>query len=238
MLQNKISILSTRLLDDEFILDAQSQNLSIDVVSFIKTDTVSSAESGEEISRALAGAGPIVFTSSNAIEAIASKIKDQKIPRKVFCIGYTTKRSVVKYFGEGSIAGLASNAKELAEAILRANVNEVIFFCGDQRRDEMPDQLKINSIKVTEIVVYKTTLTPQKIEKKYEGILFFSPSAVKSFFQINEVADQTVLFAIGNTTADELKSFSKNKIVTSDVPTRETLIDKVISYFQVNPIHH
>jgi len=230
--------LSTRLLDDEFILDAQSQNLSIDVVSFIKTDPVSSAESGEEISRALAGAGPIVFTSSNAIEAIASKIKDQKIPRKVFCIGYTTKRSVVKYFGEGSIAGLASNAKELAETIRRANVNEVIFFCGDQRRDEMPDQLKINSIKVTEIVVYKTTLTPQKIEKKYEGILFFSPSAVKSFFQINEVPDQTVLFAIGNTTADELKSFSKNKIVTSDVPTRETLIDKVISYFQVNPIHH
>ena len=230
--------MSTRLLDDEFILDAQSQNLSIDVVSFIKTDPVSSAESGEEISRALAGAGPIVFTSSNAIEAIASKIKDQKIPRKVFCIGYTTKRSVVKYFGEGSIAGLASNAKELAETIRRANVNEVIFFCGDQRRDEMPDQLKINSIKVTEIVVYKTTLTPQKIEKKYEGILFFSPSAVKSFFQINEVPDQTVLFAIGNTTADELKSFSKNKIVTSDVPTRETLIDKVISYFQVNPIHH
>ena len=106
MLQNKISILSTRLLDDEFILDAQSQNLSIDVVSFIKTDPVSSAESGEEISRALAGAGPIVFTSSNAIEAIASKIKDQKTPRKIFCIGYTTKRSVVKYFGEGSIAGL------------------------------------------------------------------------------------------------------------------------------------
>src|SRR6476620_7914359 len=121
MLQNKISILSTRLLDDEFILDAQSQNLSIDVVSFIKTDPVSSAESGEEISRALAGAGPI--------------------------------------------AGLASNAKELADAILRANVNEVIFFCSDQRRDEMPDQLKINSIKVTEIAVYKTTLTPQKIEK-------------------------------------------------------------------------
>ena len=230
--------MSTRLLDDEFILDAQSQNLSIDVVSFIKTDPVSSAESGEEISRALAGAGPIVFTSSNAIEAIASKIKDQKTPRKIFCIGYTTKRSVVKYFGEGSIAGLASNANELAETIRRANVNEVIFFCGDQRRDEMPDQLKINSIKVTEIVVYKTTLTPQKIEKKYEGILFFSPSAVKSFFQINEVPDQTVLFAIGNTTADELKSFSKNKIVTSDVPTRETLIDKVISYFQVNPIHH
>jgi hypothetical protein len=48
MLQNKISILSTRLLDDEFILDAQSQNLSIDVVSFIKTDPVSSAESGEK----------------------------------------------------------------------------------------------------------------------------------------------------------------------------------------------
>jgi uroporphyrinogen-III synthase len=61
---------------------------------------------------------------------------------------------------------------------------------------------------------------------------------VKSFFQLNKVPDQTVLFAIGNTTADELRGFAKNKIVISDVPTKETLIHNVISYFQINPIHH
>ena len=126
----------------------------------------------------------------------------------------------------------------MAKAILDANVSEVIFFCGDQRRDELPGLLKKNKIEVKEIVVYKTTATPEKIEKRYDGILFFSPSAIKSFFQKNKLDEQVTLFVIGNTTADEIKKFSKNKIVVSDVPDKKTLLHKVISYFQMNPIHH
>jgi uroporphyrinogen-III synthase len=91
---------------------------------------------------------------------------------------------------------------------------------------------------VKEIVVYKTIATPKKIEKKYDGILFFSPSAVKSFFQENKLDDQTILFAIGNTTADEVKKFSNSKIVVSDAPDKKTLLNKVFSYFQTNHIHH
>ena len=106
--------------------------------------------------------------------------------------------------------------------------SEVIFFCGDQRRDELPGLLKKNKIEVKEIVVYKTIATPKKIEKKYDGILFFSPSAVKSFFQKNKLDKQVMLFAIGNTTADEIKKFSKNKIVVSDVPAGKLLLQKVI----------
>jgi uroporphyrinogen-III synthase len=238
MPQNKISILSTRSLDVELIRDAEAKEILVDVLPFIKTESISSDTLQRKIHDAWAGPTTIVFTSANAVEAIASKIKDQKTKSKIFCIGYGTRRSVEKYFGEGSIAGVANNAKELAEAILRTNVSDVIFFCGDQRRDELPDQLKKNNIEVTEIVVYKTILTPQKTEKEYDGILFFSPSAVKSFFQLNKVPGQTVLFAIGNTTANEIKRFSKNKIMVSDVPTKETLIDNVISYFQINPIHH
>lgn len=238
MSQNKISILSTGSLDDGFIHVAEARGICIDVLPFIQTEPVSLTGEGEKIDQALEASAKIVFTSVNAVEAVASKIQDQKFDGKIFCIGYATKQSVVKYFGEQSIVGIADNAKELVKTILDANVVEVIFFCGDHRRDELPDQLKENNIKVNEIVVYKTILTPRKIEKKYDGILFFSPSAVKSFFELNKIPDQTVLFAIGNATADEIKWFSKNKTVVSDVPTRETLTDKVISYFQMNPIHH
>ena len=116
--------------------------------------------------------------------------------------------------------------------------SEVIFFCGDQRRDELPGLLKKNKIEVKEIVVYKTIATPKKIEKKYDGILFFSPSAVKSFFQENKLDDQTIPFAIGNTTADEIKKFSKNKIVISDMPDGKTVLQKAVEFFQTNSIHH
>ena len=143
-----------------------------------------------------------------------------------------------KYFGEKSIAGVADNAKELARTILDANLNEVIFFCGDQRRDELPELLRKNKVEVKELIVYNTIATPKRIEKKYDAILFFSPSAVKSFFQENNLDKEVTLFAIGLTTADEIKNFSKNKIVVSDVPDKNSLLDKVISYFDLNPIHH
>src|SRR5258706_9822828 len=47
-----------------------------------------------------------------------------------------------------------------------------------------------------------------RAEKVYDGILFFSPSGVESFFNTNEVNEQTILFAIGNTTATEIKKYT------------------------------
>jgi len=238
MSQNKISILSTRLVDDEFIREAQAKDALVDVMPFIKTEPISSTELQKKIQHALSISKTVVFTSTNAVEAVGSEIKDQKITWRIFCIGYATKRSVEEYFGKKSIAGVADNAKELAQLIISAGISEATFFCGDQRRDVLPDQLRKNNIEVKEVVVYKTVATPGKIKKKYDGILFFSPSAVKSFFQENKLDQQVILFAIGSVTAEEIKKFSKNKIVISEVPDKRILLDSVAAYFESNPIHH
>jgi uroporphyrinogen-III synthase len=241
MLQNRITILCTRSIDNALIQGVSSKNIAIDVISFIKTEPCLTTWVLKEIREASPGSEAVTFTSSNAVEAIATSPDLQKTilaGRKIFCIGHATKQSVVKYFGEQIIGGFADNAKALANTILNANVKGVIFFCGDQRRDELAELLNKNNISVKEIIVYKTIITPKKIEKKYDGVLFFSPSAVKSFFENNAAGSQTVLFAIGNTTADEIKKFSKNKIVVSDVPEQKSFLDRVISYFQTNPIHH
>jgi uroporphyrinogen-III synthase len=241
MPQNRVNILCTRNFDDALIQDALSKGVAIDVISFIRPEPALTSETLNEIQKASKRSGAVIFTSVNAVETVVTGLDQQKtnpVGWKIFCIGYATKQSVVKNFGEKSIAGVADNAKDLAKTIIDANISEVIFFCGDQRRDELPGLLKKNKIGVKEIVVYKTIATPKKIEKKYDGILFFSPSAVKSFFQENKKDEQVMLFAIGNTTADEIRKFSKNKIVVSDVPDKKTLLNNVISYFQMNPIHH
>jgi len=241
MPQNRINILSTRNIDHALVQDASSKNIGIDVISFIKTERVLTSTVLNEVQKALVESATVVFTSSNAVEAIAASLD---LPRtnpfrwKIFCIGQATKHSVVKYFGERLIAGVADNAKELARAILDGNVRDIIFFCGDQRRDELPGLLRKNSVHIQEIVVYQTIATPEKVEKNYDGILFFSPSAVKSFFEKNIAGDQTVLFAIGNTTADEIKNFSKNKVMIGDSPDAKVLLQKAIEFFQTNPIHH
>jgi uroporphyrinogen-III synthase len=111
------------------------------------------------------------------------------------------------------------------------HIDKAIFFCGDQRRDDLPEILRTNHVEVSEIVVYHTIAKPHKIEKSYNGILFFSPSAVGSFFTNNKISDKTILFAIGNTTANEIKKYGNNKVIVTDEPSKENLVMEMIRYY-------
>ncbi|HVX26603.1 MAG TPA: uroporphyrinogen-III synthase [Parafilimonas sp.] len=228
----KASILSTRPIDETLILEAKSRDILIDTISFIETEAIDSIDVYEEIGNAMLESVTVVFTSMNAVEAVAAHLHDYTPDWKIYCIGNTTKRLVVEYFGEDLIAGTATDATELAEKIIEDDItDEVIFFCGDKRRDELPSLLNENDIEVNEIEVYQTNMIHHTIEKNYDGILFFSPSAVQSFFSTNKLNDKTVLFAIGNTTASAIKKYARNKVIVADEAGKINLIEKAIEYF-------
>jgi len=86
-------------------------------------------------------------------------------------------------------------------------------------------------INVSEIVVYETVALTQKMTRHYDAILFFSPSAVESFFAKNKTTDDVVFFAIGNTTANAITQFAANKIIKATSPGKETLVEQMIEYF-------
>jgi|SRR5688572_799895 len=233
MQENKINILSTRLLTDELVEAAQASGITIDALSFIETVTIQSKHVQKKIENAYLQSCTVVFTSMNAVEAVVAGQNGQQPDWNIYCIGNTTRQLVKKYFGEESIAGTANSAAELAELMTeKRKTDSVIFFCGDQRRDELPLILSSNKVKVNEIVVYETIAVPDKIEKKYNGILFFSSSAVESFFRNNKPTDKTILFAIGNTTANAIKKYSINKIIISHEPGKENLLKKMIEYYR------
>lgn len=108
----------------------------------------------------------------------------------------------------------------------------VIFFCGDQRRDELPGQLRQQDIQLQEITVYYTHPTPHRLAKSYTGIAFFSPSAVHSFFSSNTPAPETVLFAIGETTEQAIRTHSSNPTIRSASPEKGSLIRLAIDHFK------
>lgn len=230
-MQNKIEILCTRPVDESIIDVCAANNISVEVISFIDTTPIETVEVQQEIENALLLSTAVVFTSMNAVEAVAEFLFDAQPGWRIYCMGNTTQQLVKKYFGEDCIAGTAIDAAALADVIISADEEEVIFFCGDIRRDELPKALESNNINVQEIVVYETIAVPHKIEKDYHGILFFSPSAVESFFSANKAAAQTVFFSIGNTTAAAIKKYSDNKIITGDEPGKNALIEKVLEYF-------
>jgi uroporphyrinogen-III synthase len=239
MQQNKVSILSTRSLIKELINDALAKGINVDVIPFIKIEPIKPVDIQQKIKRTLMPTAAVVFTSMSAVEAVASELEGQRFDCRIFCIGHATRNSVEKYFGNNLVTGTADNAKELADIIVkRGDIKEIVFFCGNQRRNELQDTLQKNNIRINEIVVYQTIPASDKIEKYYHGILFFSPSGVQSFFKKNKLDDKAILFAIGNTTGNEIKKYSKNRVVISDLPSSKDLIEKTIRYFQTHSIQN
>jgi uroporphyrinogen-III synthase len=122
-------------------------------------------------------------------------------------------------------------ASDLAEIITLIYSNEsYTFFSGNLRKETVPKALKEAKVNFNEIQVYETTLTPQKIKKAVDGILFFSPSAVESFLAANKIKNE-ICFCIGNTTAEALDKITRN-IIVADQPSVENVIEDVIEEYK------
>jgi uroporphyrinogen-III synthase len=212
---------------------AEAKSFEIDVVPFIRILPIQSGDLSNLIRELSLQSLTAVFTSMNAAETVIKELNGAKPLWTLFCIGSATRDTLIQYFGEQAIVGFANNASKLAYTIAEAgNVKEAVFFCGDQRRDELPMILEEKKIKVREVIVYKTILIDNKISENYHGILFFSPSAVSSFFTNNAIDPRTVVFAIGDTTAAVIKKYVENTMVISEGAGKENLVRAMIDYFE------
>ena len=169
----------------------------------------------------------LIFTSQNSVQSVLEHPESATLRTKnVFCVGVKTK-NLLEENGFTVIAH-AGYASDLAEIITLIYKNESFtFFSGNLRRDVLPEALTKSGIQFNEIEVYETSLTPQKINSEFDGILFFSPSAVESYLKENKLKNE-ICFAIGNTTAEALSHKTKN-VVIANQPTIENTIIQCIN---------
>ena len=232
MAANSIEVLSTRNLNSALVEKAGIQHINIESISFIENIPDVSGEIGDEIKKFAAQQIVAVFTSIHAVEVVKSELPDIAPSWEIFCTGGATKEALLDIFEESAIAGTAKNASGLAEKIIQhPNIKQVVFFCGKQRLNDLPETLQHAAIKVNEVIVYQTVGTPVTISKQYQGILFFSPSAVHSFFSLNTIPVSVVLFSIGKTTTATIESYCSNTIITSQWPGEANLIELVLEHF-------
>ena len=228
MHKNKLVILSTAQLEDGLIQEADAAGISIDVVPFIEVQPIVNDALEKEKEEIGKESVVVVITSGNT-----------PLPEtggehwKIYCVGNATKKVIEKRFGVEAIAGNADNADALANLIIEnTSIKEVVYFCGDIRRDELPNKLKQHNIAVREIVVYRTIGLPQRVEKTYDGIMFFSPSGVSGFTVMNEMPAKAVLFAIGDTTANAIRTIASNEVIVAAKPGKKALIETMIGYYE------
>ena len=229
----KPTILCTGPVEESMLLSPEYKDAEIDVIPFTTISTELPESTQRQIKDILTRKTVVVFTSSNAVRSVGTYMKKQPAGWTIFCIGNTTFSLAKKYFGEENIKETASTASKLAEKIIPViEETEVVFFCGNLRRSELPDALRKKGIEVKEIITYKTSLVPVSINKKYDAVLFFSPSAAESFFSRNSVPRNTALFVMGETTAESIKKFSTNQIITGDEPDKNNLISQAIRFIR------
>lgn len=192
-------------------------------------------------------------------DASLAKNASSKSITRVYCIQGATKQAVEALLPEAAIIGIAPNSKELAELMLKdmeadaqlqhnilkdishsadavkdghsSQSKNITFCCGNIRRDELPDMLRNAGITVNEIVVYETHETPKPLSGTYDGIMFFSPSSVRSFFTSNALPANTICFAIGHTTGAALQERTASNVVTSPEASVDALLQTVILHF-------
>jgi uroporphyrinogen-III synthase len=236
---NKPYLLCTQPLTQSMIDEAAAKGIMVQCLSLTETKLIVDPALEKLVLRLSETFLTAAFTSMQAVDSVVQILAGRKPVWKIFCTGPVTRLSVETYFGKDSILADGPSASALAEAILAVGkIERIVFFCSRQRRNELPEKLSREGILVQEVPVYETASTPQKISGHFDGIIFFSPGAVNSFFSANTLQDKTILFAIGKTTADTLAEYCDNEIILSHSPVKELLIEQAITYLQKKTIQH
>lgn len=235
MESTKKYLLSTRPLPKAIHEEGAKKNVIVEELSFIATKAIKDETLNEKIKTLSTKQHTVVFTSMNAVEAVAAQINE--VPDwKIYSVGNTTRQLIEEKWGADKIVATADNAQRLGERLIDDDIQEIVFFCGNIRRDELPNKMRSEKRQVEEVVVYETEETPTKLEREYDGILFFSPSAVQAFYSQNKPLKSTTLFAIGKTTEEAIRQHKSHKIVVANVTDKVEMAQQAIDYLsQTNP---
>ena len=217
-----MKILFTKSLDQEQVAEKLGTETSVDFVEVIKTEFIKTKIFGLKNYS-------LIFTSVNGVKAFfengfdANENFAEKNYNKIYAVGSQTKKELRKHnFGTFK---LCKNASELSQFITENSVNEkFLHFCGDLALDVLDEKLPLQNISYKKIPVYKTGLLFPKINEKYQAVVFFSPSGVRSFAKFNSL-ENLKIFSIGQTTEKELEKFTQNRIFTSKESNLEDLLN-------------
>ena len=173
----------------------------------------------------------LLFTSQNAVRLAFDNPALQPLlsGKKTYCVGEKTAALLTEK-GQ-KVVKIAQNATELARFLILNSKNESFsFICGQIRMSDLEIQLTAEKIPLTIHEVYTTKQRPKKIAQQCDGILFFSPSAVFSYFIKNTWPESAHGFCIGSSTSKTLSKFTSN-FSTAKNPTENQLLNIIHKYY-------
>jgi len=162
MPKQSFTILSTASIPADRI-PQMPETVKLDIVPFIEIHPRQDEPIKKKISILQTQKATVVFTSAQAVKAVTSLLT-QKPDWTIYAIRHETGIALNKWFGEASVLHTADNAQSLSALMLSDQVQEAFFFCGDQRLDILPDQMKKHGVQLHELSTKRATLEETFVE--------------------------------------------------------------------------
>ena len=217
-MNQKRQIWITKSLSEQQKIFAQNSGLDVKEIALTKIQHL-------DFPKDLPKAEAWIFTSQNALK----NLNQTNFAGKVYASGKQTA-NVLKEKGVETRIGDSETAQSLAELIVEDGVKSALFFCGNIRRNELPNYLAKKGVQLKEEVVYHTLLDPKKIpSQKGDALFFMSPSAVESFAMINEFDTELDYYSIGETTVNTLRKKGVQKINTATEASFEAMLEQYVT---------
>src|SRR6476661_7317622 len=102
---NNFTLLVTKKIASSLVLQAGLRGVNILEKEFIRIVPIANDQLNKKISKLIGEKNTVVFTSKNAVAAVAGNSKFQDPGWQIFCLEGATKKEVKKYFDESFIAG-------------------------------------------------------------------------------------------------------------------------------------
>ncbi len=220
---------------------AKKYHLKIDFRPFIQVEPVPLKEFRKQKIEILAHSA-VIFTSRNAVDNFFRIAKEARIElppdMKYFCISEQTANYLHKYITvrKRKVFTGQKTAADMLD-LLRKHKNEKFLFpCSDIRKNDIPEYMDLNSLQLTEAVLYQTVACDLSDLKEvyYDIIAFFSPSGINSLF-VNFpdfVQSKTRMAAFGPTTAKAVRDANLILDIEAPLPNAPSMTGAIEMYIK------
>jgi len=218
-------------------------NVDIDFYKFIKIEGIPSKEFRQSRINLLDFTA-VIFTSRNAVDHYFRMAKEMRadIPQtmKYFCMSESTAFYLQKYvqYRKRKIFHGKQSFDDLMEIIRKHKEEKYLLPCSDIHKASISKLLDDNLVNYTKGIFYKTLASDlSHIDiKKYDMLIFFSPSGIASLFKNFPEFEQnsTVIGAFGPTTTKAVKEAGLTLNIEAPTKTAPSMTMAIEEYLQKN----
>ncbi|WP_395463078.1 uroporphyrinogen-III synthase [Wolbachia endosymbiont of Cantharis cryptica] len=180
----------------------------------------------------------VISTSKNSVKAFSQVCRVDDLP--IITVGNSTMQAA-KDLGFSDIISADSNVDGLISFIKNhySRAVKFLYIRGQEVSCDLKKRLSEDSFNVREVILYKTIIKRSLTNRcknllsggKINSVAFFSSQTARIFCSLvlksglSHAMGNVIAYTMSKNIADSLKSIKWKKIITSRLPTQESLID-------------